>query len=143
MFADLVGVDGFGVDGKIVGDFEAKAGRIENGAAANDAFGGETGVAVSEVTQGIHGVGDDEEDAVKAGFHDVSNDAFGDGGVFLKEVNAGFARFLVGASGKDADVATLGFAVAASADFEPAGGDRESVAEIHGFAFGVGGVNIG
>ena len=82
MFADLVSVDGFGVDIEIACNTGAKAGRIEYGTRANYSFGWETGEFHCVISENIHGIGNNQEDAVEAAIHDLINHAFEDVDVF-------------------------------------------------------------
>ena len=142
MFGDLEGVDGLRVDVEFFREFEAEAGGVKNGAGADDVFGGEAGVFPGEVGHDVHGVSDDEEDAAEAVSHNFFNHGAEDAGVFLEQVKASLSRFLVGAGGDDDDVAAAAVGVRAGFDFHVGGGDGESVAEIHGFAFGVVCINV-
>ena len=58
-------------------------------------------------------------------------------------MEAGLAGLLSGASSDDDNVAIFGVFIGAAGDLDVARGGGEGVAEIHGFAFGIFGDDIG
>lgn len=143
MLTDLVSVDRFRINIEISGDAGAESGGIEDGAGADDLLGGKTREFESIVSQYVHGVGNDKKNPVKSGGHDLLNHALEDVDVFGEELHASFAWFLSGASGNDYYIAVMGVFVGAIFNFDVARSDGESVAKIHGFAFGVFGDDVG
>ena len=113
MLADLVGVDGFGIDIEVAGDAGAEPGGVENSAGADDFLGREAGEFVSVVSEDVHGIGDDEEDTAEAGGHDLLNHAFQNIDIFLQEFHAGLAGTLGGAGSNHDDVAVASVFISA------------------------------
>ena len=138
VFADDVGFDVFGVDFGLVADgvFEARA--VEDGAGADDFGVGQAGVFPSQLGHDVEGVGDHEQDAVKAAGHDFGNHRLEDGGVFLDQIHAGFAGRLRGASGDDDELGALAIRIFTEADLHITRRVAERRVEVEGFAGGFG-----
>ena len=142
MFANLIGVDGLGIDVEVAGNAGAETGGVEDGARADDFLGGEAGKLHGIIGEDIHRVSNDKEDAVKAAVHDLLDHTFQNIGILLEEIHTGLAGLLGGAGGDDDDIAIFGVFVGAVTYFDVAGGDGKGVAKVHGFALGVFSDNI-
>ena len=76
------------VEVEMIGDEETKAGRVQVGAGADDAVGGETREFPSDVGENVDGVGNEEENGVGGVTDERRNDGAEEGEVPLEEVEA-------------------------------------------------------
>lgn len=132
VLADHVGVDGLGAHADLLGDLGVQARGVQTAAGADDLLGVVVGEVPDLGAYHVAGVGDGDEDALKAGVDDAVGK--GAGGVGGKEqlavAVARRKRHLAGGVDHDVAACELLVAVAAVDDLGVIGNKGEGVAQV-------------
>ena len=108
---------------------------VEHGAGTDDVALGQAGHLDGGVGQNVDRVGDDQQDAVKAGLLNLGDDGLKDVDVLVDQVQAGLAGLLGSASGDDDHSGVGDIRVIAGVDLHRLG-KRHAVRDVQGLALG-------
>ena len=113
----------------------AETRAVEHGARTHDLACGKARLLLDDVSEHVHGVGNDDDDAAVIVLHDVLGDVARDADVLCGKVEARFAGLSAEPRGNDDDVAVLHVLIGAAVDVHRPHRD-EAVADVHRLALG-------
>ena len=134
MLAHDVGVNGLRCNIFQLAQHVAETSGVQHGAGADDALVVQAGSLPYGVSQDVHWVGGNQEDAIKVIRHDIGDDAVHDLDVLAHQVQAGLARLLCGTGADDDHIGVCAIGVGALGDAGASGGPDNTVVEVHDVA---------